>query len=214
MQVKETKVSTSKISSTIDLKSELQGLTKAKKTELLDQIGELLVEQVLSTVAESKSPITGRAFKGLSQEYKALKLEETGSGEPNLDLSGEMLSSLDYKVKDNTIELGIFGEDAGKADGHNNFSGKSKLPTRQFLPKEGELFVSSIKNLVKETVDAFKADNLSLDESKLKYIENKKDLYDYLQSEFDGMSRGKIKELILQSELSVSLDKFNLLELL
>lgn len=150
----------------------------------------------------------------MSEEYKALKKAETGSSEANLDLTGEMLSSLDYKVKGNTIEIGVFGEDAGKADGHNNFSGKSKLPTRQFLPKEGQLFTSSINKLLQETIDSFKADNMSLDESKLQYINNKKDLYDYLQSEFDGMSRGKIKDLILQSELSVSLDKFNLLELL
>lgn len=214
MEVKEAKATQNKISSTISLKSEIQGLNKAKTSELLDQIGELLVEQVLSSVADSTSPITGRSFKGLSEEYKALKKAETGSSEANLDLTGEMLSSLDYKVKGNTIEIGVFGEDAGKADGHNNFSGKSKLPTRQFLPKEGQLFTSSINKLLQETIDSFKADNMSLDESKLQYINNKKDLYDYLQSEFDGMSRGKIKDLILQSELSVSLDKFNLLELL
>lgn len=190
------------------------GLNKTQKREVLDQVGELLVEQVLQSVADSKSPIDGSKFAKLSKEYAEKKLAETGSKEPNLDLHGDMMQALDFKVKGDDITLGVFGEDAPKADGHNNFSGKSRMKERRFLPAEGQLFEDSILSLVKETIESYKSDNLALDENELKKIDNKSDLYEYLQSEFEGLSNSRIKELVLQSELSVSLDKFDLLDLL
>jgi hypothetical protein len=215
MKTVKTEATGNKTASIIDLSDELDGLTKAQKRELVDQIGELLVEQVLSYVADVSTPISGAGFKRtLSPEYKKRKLDEVGSGEPNLDLTGEMLNSLTYKVQGEKIELGVFGEDAPKADGHNNFSGKSSLPQRRFLPGEGQEFKSDIKRLVKETVESYKADNVRVTKEDLKEIESKKDLYDYLKEQIGDLSRPRLRELVLQSELAAELDDADLLDLL
>ena len=214
MKVLETTASKNKTASKIDLSDALEGLNKSQQREVLDQVGELLVTQVLEYVADSKSPVDGSAFVALSKDYAEKKKEETGSSAPNLDLTGDMLSSLDYKIIGNSIELGVYGADAGKADGHNNFSGESKLPTRQFLPNKGELFDESIMDIINEAIDLYKADNLELDESILKTVETKADLYEYLSNEFDWLSKPKIKELVLTTEMAATLDKYDLLELL
>lgn len=215
MKTVKTEATGNKTASIIDLSDELDGLTKEQKRELVDQIGELLVEQVLSYVADVSTPISGAGFKRtLSPEYKKRKLDEVGSGEPNLDLTGEMLNSLTYKVQGEKIELGVFGEDAPKADGHNNFSGKSSLPQRRFLPGEGQEFKSDIKRLVKETVESYKADNVRVTKEDLKDIETKKDLYDYLKDQIGDLPRKRLAELVLQSELAAELDDADLLDLL
>lgn len=216
MEVKEEGVylEDKKTSTKIDFSDVLDGLNKSQQREVLDQVGELLVTQVLEYVANSKSPIDGSTFHALSDEYAKKKKEETGSDDPNLDLTGKMLSSLDYKIIGQAIELGVYGDDAGKADGHNNFSGKSKLPERKFLPDKGELFDDEIVNIINDAIDMYKADNLSLDEDVLKNIDTKEELYGYLANEFDWLSKPKIKELILSSELATTLDKFDLLDLL
>lgn len=205
----------SKTASTIDFSDDLEGLSKAQKKEVMDQIGELLVEQVLSYVADVSTPVSGASYKKtLSKEYKKFKLEEVGSGEPNLDLTGEMLNSLDYKVQGEKIELGIFGEDAPKADGHNNFSGKSRLPERRFLPGEGQEFKGEIKRLVKETIETFKADTIQFTKEDLRAIDSKKELYDYLKEQLGDLPRPRLRELVLQSELAAELDAEDLLGLL
>lgn len=217
-----TTATSNKTTSTISLKNELLGLSKDQKDEVLSEIGELLVVKVLESVADSRSPIDGKKFEPLKKpdkdgkggEYRAFKLKETGSDNPNLDLTGDMLTSLDFKIVNDKIELGVYGEDAGKADGHNNFSGKSKLPKRQFLPDKGEAFEDSIMSLISDTIDQYKADNATLSSKELKTIETKEDLYKYLAEVLGDYERSKLKSMVLSSELSVSLDDFDLLDLL
>jgi len=203
-----------KTASTLEFKEELMGLNKAQKKEVLDQIGELLVEQILEAVGDQKSPVTGNAFRPLSLEYARRKKEEVGNTKANLDLFGDMLQSVDYRVLDDKIEIGVFGSEAPKADGHNNLSGESKIPTRRFIPAQGQTFTQEIKALVRATVDEYKADNLSLKKKDLKEIQSQKELYDYLKETLGDMPRAKLKELVLMSEMAVSLDEFNLLDLL
>lgn len=203
-----------KTASTLEFKEELNGLTKAQRKEVLDQIGELLVEQILDYVGDQKSPVTGSSFRPLSIEYARRKKEEVGNTKANLDLFGDMLSAVDYKIRDDKIEIGVFGPEAPKADGHNNISGDSKIPTRRFIPIEGQTFAPEIKSLIEQTVDAYKADNLTLKKKDLKEIQSQKELYDYLKQTLGDMSRAKLKELVLMSDLSVSLDEFDLLDLL
>lgn len=203
-----------KTAATLELKEELKGLSKAEKSEVLDMIGELLVEQILDYVTSEKSPVTGKDFKPLSREYAIRKKEEVGNTRANLDLEGDLLSSVDYKIRGDRIEIGVFGSQAPKADGHNNISGKSRLPTRRFIPDEGQTFTPEIRELVKETVDSYIADNASLKARDLKEIESKGDLYEYLKSELGDLSNARIKQLVLQSELAVRLDEYDLLDLL
>lgn len=204
----------SKTASTIDFSEELKGFNKTEKAEVLDMIGELLVEQILDYVTDEKSPVTGNAFKPLSLEYARRKKEEVGNTRANLDLNGDMLQSLDYKVSEGKIEIGVFGSEAHKADGHNNISGDSKITTRQFIPKRGQAFDSQIKDLIKDTIDTYIADNAKFRAKDLRQIESKADLYEYLKEELGDLPRSRLKELVLQSELSVRLDSFDLLDLL
>lgn len=203
-----------KTASTLEFKEELKGLTKEQRREVLDQIGELLVEQILDAVGGQKSPVTGNAFKPLSLEYSKRKKQEVGNTRANLDLNGDMLQSLDYRVTDEKIEIGVFGSEAPKADGHNNISGDSKIPTRQFIPKKGQTFDASIKDLIQETLEVYIADNAKFKAKDLRQIQNKTDLYQYLKEELGDLPRSRLKELVLQSELSVRLDGFDLLDLL
>ena len=46
-------------------------------------------------------------------------------------------------------------EEQGKADGHNNFSGESKLPTRQFIPKDNQSFRPDIKSEIQAIAEDF-----------------------------------------------------------
>lgn len=217
METKSTKVSKSEIYSAIDITDELKGLPVDLKGDLKEQIGELIVEQILESLADVRSPVQGGDYKTkLSKGYAKKKQEETGSTEANLDLSGEMINAIDYRIKGNTIQIGVFDKtNAGKADGHNNFSGMSKLPTRQFLPKEGQDFRNDIKNLIEETVEGFKADNLELDEKKLESIETKSELYSYLQDELGVTGRAAVRDAVLGSKNLVELlDDFDLLDLI
>lgn len=59
--------------------------------------------------------------------------------------------------KGDIIEVGIFkAKEQGKADGHNNFSGKSKLPTRRFIPSEKENFKRFINKGIDQIINANK----------------------------------------------------------
>lgn len=182
-----------------------------------DDIGELLVEQILESLADVKSPVQGGDYKRtLSELYGAKKKKETGSDKANLDLHGDLINAIDYRVKGNTIQVGVFDSDnAGKADGHNNFSGLSKLPTRQFLPKDGQTFRKDIVDLVNETVDNYRADTAELDSKKLKAIDTKTDLYKLLKAELGIADAEVLKATVLGSrELVRVLDDYDLLDLL
>ena len=216
METKKNKATGSETSATIDLSEELQGTPKKQRQELLDAIGELLIERTLEALASQKSPVEGYGrFKALSQDYREKKKEETGSGDANLDFSGAMISALDYKVSGNEITIGVFGDDAPKADGHNNLSGASTLPLRRFLPGEGETYTRDIRKLIQDEVAFTKADKASSGlEALLEDVETKSELYAILEATLGEQSRGRLKELALGSSIRDLLYDNDLLDLL
>jgi hypothetical protein len=126
------------------------------KDRALEQVGDYILESVLSYVADQNSPVAGYgSFPKLNKEYKKRKAEEGGSPIPNLELSGDMLSAMRIIVKDDSVVLRISGKEGDKADGHNNHSGDSELPLRRFIPDEGETFKKSILGGVKRIIDSF-----------------------------------------------------------
>lgn len=152
-----------------------------------EQIGEYLVEQILAATAESKSPVAGYGkFPALSAKYKEKKEESGRSGVPNLDYEGDMLGELNYEITDEGIKIGIFGEQAPKADGHNNFSGESQLPLRRFIPDVGEDFNKSIsfeiEAILAESAVADVVNDLPIDEitAELETVETKSDFFSVL----------------------------------
>lgn len=129
---------------------------RAIKKEICD----FVTEEVLDYVASGKSPISGGKWKrGLSREYAKRKAEMSSALFANMELTGDMLDALEcVQTRSGKLELRIKGKEAAKADGHNNHSGRSKLPPREFIPKEGQAFkrdiIQGIKDIVRENVDA------------------------------------------------------------
>ncbi len=214
MKTIKTTATKSKTTSLLDFTDDLSGLTRDQKTEVLEIIGETIVDQILLSCADETSPVDGKQFKPLSKKYAEIKKNETGSSEANLDLNGDMLNALEYNVSGSKLEIGVIGSDAPKADGHNNFSGKSSLPTRQFLPREGQDFTSHIKGIVEDTISTYIADNTSFDKDKLDGVKSKSDLYELLKTEFGDLSRAELKSLVLRSELAIELQNADLLDYL
>lgn len=215
--MKKTNSTANRTSSEIDLFSDV-GYTvpSGLKEDIASEVGEYLKEQILKAVAESTSPISGGAFKkSLSPEFKKLKQAEGLPGVANLEFSGKMLDSLDYKVTSKGIELGVFGEPAKRADGHNNFSGESKLPKRQFLPEEGQNFKSTISKEIDKIIRDKLADEKEVSRSTFATIRNKQELWKTLKEMFPDFTRAQIVDTVARSPKIASLmDEFNLLRFL
>lgn len=140
-----------------------RGTSEETKREILENVGEYIVQSILDYVGDGKSPVKGvRAFKKLSESYA--EDEKAGDRLPNLDLNGDMLGSLTYEITDRGVRVGIFDEDqAAKSYGHNTgFKGhptlEGKAPKRQFLPtKSGETLkseiIAGIRDIVQELVE-------------------------------------------------------------
>lgn len=217
MKVTKVTATDSQTTATIDLTEELTGLTRAQKKEVREQIAELIIEQTLKDLADQRSPIEGYGkFAKLSPEYAAEKMALTGSKAANLDLSGEMISETDYRVEgDSKIEIGVYGDAAPRADGHNNLSGKSELPIRRFIPGKGEQYKSDIMQMIKDTVLSYKGDNIEVKKSDLKKIGDSEDLYSMLQALFGSeLTKSELREYALGSNLASVLDGEDLLKLL
>ena len=143
---------------------EITGVDKPKSVDNREQaqeeVADYLLEEALSYIGDAESPVSnGKWKKSLSPEYAKIKAKISGSTVANMELYGDMLDALEVKVKrGGKLEYGIFdSEEANKADGHNNISGKSKLPPREFIPKEDGNFrrdiVSGIRDILKEYED-------------------------------------------------------------
>jgi hypothetical protein len=129
---------------------------KGKKlSAILDEVADLVKESVLLDIGNSRSPVNGRSFKSLSPDYRKEKEAKGGSGKADLELSGSMLDALTVKKTSNG-KLQILVDDPsqqGKVDGHNNFTGQSKLPERKFIPDESEDFRPAIRKKIKTLID-------------------------------------------------------------
>src|SRR3990167_8607637 len=134
-------------------------IPRDKLEDARSEIREYLMETILQHISQSKSPVSGWGkFKPLDPKspYKKHKKEEAGNTKANLELTGEMLDALDIKIKGNNLRLLIDDPDqAGKSDGHNNFSGKSKLPLRRFIPKGRQGFTDDIESGIRDIAASF-----------------------------------------------------------
>lgn len=190
-------------------------ISETAKSKIKNDVGEYLVESILSSASASKSPVAGESFPALSKIYKKRKIAEGHAGKPNLELEGDMLDALTFKETKNGIELGWFGDQAPKADGHNNFSGKSDLPQRRVLPAEGQEFVSRIQGEVEKIIADAVADGMSFNTDDFEGVESKSDLYEALDEYFPGMSKAEIKGVIARTpDLAHMLDGMDLIGLL
>jgi hypothetical protein len=115
-------------------------------------VGDFLIEQIIQSAEAEKSPISGEGWPSLSKAYKEKKIREGLGGKANLTFEGDLLDALTYKQSKTGIEIGWFGKEAPKADGHANISGKSRIRTRRLIPDEGQMFKRDIKNEIEMIV--------------------------------------------------------------
>lgn len=135
-------------------------LKKSEKKELLKEIGDYIVVSMLDLIGEGKSPVSNaKDFKKLSEKYA--DQEKGGDKLANMDLEGDMLDSLTYKIKGDEIEIGWFkGSQAIKAYGHTTgMEGhpwlEGKAPVRKLLPDEDESFKRTITTGIREIIEDF-----------------------------------------------------------
>lgn len=130
-------------------------ISRDKKSELNDLIADYVKESVLADVGAGRSPVTGQPFKKLSKEYA--QKEHGGDRTSHLELFGDMLDSLEVAVRGNKLTLTVGKDQMAKADGHNNFSGQSKIPTRPFIPngEDGESFRPQIEQGIESIIELF-----------------------------------------------------------
>lgn len=142
-------VNVDKPSSKRDAKSALQEIASYVKDELLQYYG------------DGESPVArGKWKRKLSKEYEKLKDEVSGVGFSNMELYGDMLDSLDYKIQGDKIIIGWFGGDqAAKAYGHQTgYEGHPTIkngPVRQLLPNDGQKLKPDIREGMKQIAKEF-----------------------------------------------------------
>lgn len=130
--------------------------TQAKKA--IKEIGNFLVEEILTNIGNLESPVAGGSWKkSLDKEYEKEKSKVSSDLRPNMELNGDLLDALTFKKTDDTkLEVGIFKKNqVPKADGHNNHTGKSKLPERKFIPKKKEKFNEDIEEEIGRIVSRY-----------------------------------------------------------
>jgi len=193
------------------------GTTPVVRRRIEKDVGDFLVEQVLNSTADAHSPVAGERFPSLSKSYAKEKKLEGGSGKPDLTLHGDMMEALDARpTGDGKLDLGFFGDQAWKADGHLKFSGaENGIPRRRFLPGEGQHFTSEIESEVEKIIADGLVEGGAIDPSSLEGVSSAEELYSVLRGIFPDLAKAEIRAAILRSSaLSEMLDELELLDFL
>ena len=173
------------------------GLSDAQKDRIKDEVGELLVETILLAVGSSRSPISGEDWPPLSNDYADFKQNEGRGSRANMELNGDMLDALEFVRTVEGIRLQITGDQAPKADGHNNFSGESSLPRRKFLPERGDTFKGEINN----QVDAIISDEVvtagRVTRARVREVQDQRQLNSLLRELFPVLTLRQAKDAVL-----------------
>ena len=172
------------------------------KRRVAEDVGNYLVEQTLVSMNQKTSPVQGEGnFKALtSKEYKKKKKLEVGNTNADLEFEGVMKDELDFKVTKDGVKVGVFGERAPAADGHNNLSGKSQLPKRRFLPDEGQNYKKNIQTEVDRIIADAIAEDISFKKSMFRDVDTKKALYAKLSDIFGPMTRSELELSVYRNE--------------
>lgn len=205
MRVTRTRVSDNEISSEIDI---LDGVNVDAETRraIKADVAEFLVDSILGDVSEARSPVTGRGFAPLSADYRRFKQQAGRGTSPNLEFSGDMLDQLgDEGAGRNSIRIGVFGDTAQQADGHNNFSGKSSLPTRRFLPERGQNFTKEIRDGVDSIISDHVVRSRRIPQTRLRAVGSRTALNRLIRELFPAITLNQAKDAILADDDLTSL---------
>jgi len=149
------------------IKLDFSKVSRSDRSLAKEEVAEYIVDTILDRVSSQSSPVSKGKFKpSLSKDYKKIKTKQGGSSKPNLELTGDMLDSIDARFKGSTLSVGIH-KDAGelnmlKAENHNKFTkraNKTSLPERKFIPKKGENFKREIMRDIKDIIDSYASED-------------------------------------------------------
>lgn len=151
-------ISKKEVSTTI--KPDLSEVPLDLREAALDEIGRYVVTEAALIVGDGVSPVDGYgAFKKLSEQYA--DEEKGGDKTPNLELNGDLMGSLDWRVEVDGVEVGFFNDQAIKAYGHHTgMKGHpwldGKAPVRRIIPDKGENFQQDILDGIDEIIEQYK----------------------------------------------------------
>lgn len=139
------------------MKLPLTDIPKNERETVKKEVGNYIIEAILTDVSKATSPVQGGGWKkGLTDKYAKIKSKYSNQLIANMELHGDLLDSLEFKTTSNGIEVGIWDKsEVPKADGHNNFSGESKLPERRFIPYKGQKFKKDILDEVASIISNY-----------------------------------------------------------
>lgn len=131
-------------------------LSSSAVREILKEVQDFVLTEVLEHCSNGQTSVDGGEWtKKLNPKYRDKKIAAGGQGFADLKLDGDMLDALRVKKRGGTtLALTVLTGQSDKADGHNNHSGDSKLPKRQFIPNAdaGQSFRKDIKTGIAEII--------------------------------------------------------------
>lgn len=136
-------------------------LPENRRERALAEIKDFVWSQILGKTLEGNSPVSGaRRYRPLTKKYA--DNQKGGNRTPNLRLSGELMQSVSVvDAPGRGIRATVSSDQQRKADGHNNFTGLSKLPRRAFIPdaERGEIWKRNIESGIRTIVKRFQDEN-------------------------------------------------------
>lgn len=146
------------------IRLDLTDIPEDKIASAKKEVGDLLIEEILNAVGDGKSPVKGESWKPLKKEYA--DEFKGGNRTPTMQLYGDLLDSLEViDYGRDAIKIGHFGEQAPKADGHNQLSLEAKIwaasketpfPKRRYIPDSNQNFKPSIMREVNNILDSYR----------------------------------------------------------
>lgn len=111
----------------------------------------------LSVIAEMRrfirigtSPVLSARRFDAYKDKKKYPADKKNSRPVNLELSGDMLNAITYKVLKHGVRVGIWDSDQRKK-ANTHLQGLNGVPQRKFLPiEEGDEFIVSIHRIIKD----------------------------------------------------------------
>ena len=150
-----------------DLSLDLADIPGDRQGAAKQEVGEYLVNETIRYMERGLSPVEGEGpWAKLDSEYA--KEEHGGNRKPTLNATGRPRESLKFKTDEDGIQIGIMHKtQEGKADGHNNFSGRSRLPRRRFVPGATQNYKAEILQSVDRILNAYRISDIDVSDEPL-----------------------------------------------
>lgn len=141
---------------------DLSGIPQDQRKDALEAAAEFIKEQMLSYIAEGESPVDGGKWrKELTEKYAEIKDKLSSSNFANMELSGELLDSLEFLANSRSISIVVPSDQAGKAEGNliGSYGQDKPRPkyAREFMPyKKNQQLRDEILQGVDEILDRYR----------------------------------------------------------